>query len=254
MKKLLEIMAQLRDPDSGCPWDVEQDFRSIAPYTIEEAYEVADAIDREDLDDLRDELGDLLLQVVFHSQLASEAGAFGFDDVVAGISDKMVRRHPHVFGAAVFASPDERRRAWDTEKANERRTRQDRDSSVLAGIGHGMPALSRAAKLGRRASSAGFDWPDISGVLDKLIEEAEELAQARRAGDRADMEDEFGDLMFSMVNLARHLQIDAEESLRQANRKFEQRFRRLEQQVAAGSKPLEELTLDELEEIWANIK
>ncbi len=251
MQKLLDIMKALRDPVTGCPWDREQDFRSVAPYTIEEAYEVVDAIDRDDLEDLQGELGDLLLQVVFHAQMASEKGIFDFGDVVNAISDKMVRRHPHVFEDVQYDTPQEQRTAWDEEKARERAARQDDNPSALAGIAHAMPALSRAEKLGRRAAATGFDWADISGVLEKIVEEANELSEA---SSQHDIEEEFGDLLFSMVNLARHLKVDAEESLRRANQKFESRFRRLEQQVLAENKDLKTLSIPELELIWQQIK
>ena len=254
MQKLLDIMEALRDPVTGCPWDREQDFRSVAPYTIEEAYEVADAIDREDLEDLKGELGDLLLQVVFHAQMASEKGIFNFSDVVSAISEKMVRRHPHVFEDVQFDTPQQRRMAWDTEKRRERAARQADDPSALAGIAQAIPALSRAEKLGRRAASAGFDWPDVSGVLEKIIEEANELSEACSQRDQADIEEEFGDLLFSMVNLARHLELDPEESLRRANRKFESRFRRLEDHALAGNRDLKTLSISELELIWQQIK
>ncbi len=254
MEKLLDIMKALRDPLTGCPWDKKQDFRSVAPYTIEEAYEVADAIDREAMEDLKGELGDLLLQVVFHSQMASEKELFDFGDVVDGISEKMRRRHPHVFGSVQFDTPQQRRTAWDAEKTRERAARHDDDPSALAGIALAMPALSRAEKLGRRAASAGFDWADISGVVEKIMEEANELSEARLQRDQADIEEEFGDLLFSLVNLARHLNLDAEESLRLANRKFENRFRRLELRVLAENKDLKTLSISELELIWQQIK
>lgn len=219
-------MARLRDRDTGCPWDIAQNFATIAPYTIEEAYEVADAIERNDLDALKDELGDLLLQVVFHSQMASEQSAFTLQDVVNGICDKMVRRHPHVFGdisAASHEVPDN----WETIKAAERSDNDD--NSALAGVALALPALLRAQKFKKRAARTGFDWPDQSGVRDKIIEELDEVSEATTAEHVAE---EIGDLLFAVVNLARFHQVDAEHALKQANTKFERRFRDME--LSAG--------------------
>lgn len=230
--RLLEIMAQLRDPARGCPWDLQQDFRSIAPHTLEEAYEVADAIERADLDALRDELGDLLFQVVFHAELARELGAFSFDDVVTAISDKLTRRHPHVFGDAIVADAAEQTRAWERLKAAERKARGPGDGA-LADVPAALPALSRARKLGQRASDAGFDWPDAVGPRAKIDEELAELDRATRLGNAAQCEAELGDLLFSVVNLARHLAIDPETALRQANDRFTRRYRHVEQALAA---------------------
>jgi MazG family protein len=250
--RLLGIMARLRDPQRGCPWDVEQDFASIAPYTIEEAYEVADAIDRGDLADLRGELGDLLLQVVFHAQMAHEQGAFDFGDVVQSISDKMVRRHPHVFADTAIGSATEQRAAWDRLKAGEREAAGD--VSVLAGVEQAVPALTRARKLGRRAAGVGFDWPDVDGVIAKVHEELNELLAAHASQDPDAMEDEMGDLLFAAANLARRLEVDPEEALRRANRKFEQRFRALEAEVLAGGRPWDQHTVADLEAIWDRVK
>ena len=250
--KLLEVMRSLRDKEHGCPWDVQQDFASIAPYTIEEAYEVADAIAREDHDALRDELGDLLLQVVFHARMAEEAGLFDFDDVAGTISDKMVRRHPHVFGS------DEEKRAgitdgsWERIKADERKDGDD--DSVMAGIALALPALKRAEKLGKRASRVGFDWEDRQGVRDKIQEELSELEEAVGGRDSDDMDEEFGDLLFAVVNLARHLEIDPEKALTGANRKFERRFREMERAVVGAGKSLKRLSLAELEQEWRAAK
>lgn len=238
MDRLLAIMARLRGPD-GCEWDRDQTWRSIAPYTIEEAYEVADAIDRGDSSDLRDELGDLLLQVVFHSRIAEEAGAFDFDDVVDSVADKMERRHPHIFGDDA-ASP-----GWEAIKAVERQ--EGVDGSALAGIAHALPALMRAEKLQKRAARVGFDWPDASGPRAKIDEELAEVASA--SGDGA-LTDEIGDLLFSVVNYARHLRVDPEAALRGANAKFERRFRKVEH--AAGD--LSTLTLDDMDALWAKAK
>ena len=242
---LTDIMARLRDPDTGCPWDVEQDFASIAPYTIEEAYEVADAIERNDLDALKDELGDLLLQVVFHSQMASELGAFNLQDVVDGICDKMVRRHPHVYGDASVAShavPDN----WETIKATERSG--DEDTSALAGVALALPALLRAQKIQKRAARTGFDWPDKSGARDKIIEELEEVETATSADH---VTEEIGDLLFAVVNFARFHNVDAENALKAASAKFERRFRDME--VSAGDQ-FAGLSLDAKEELWLQAK
>jgi len=250
--RLLDIMARLRDPDCGCPWDVEQDFHSIAPYTVEEAFEVADAIARDDMGELCDELGDLLFQVVYHARMAEEVGAFHFDDVLDAICTKMVRRHPHVFADAEIADAGAQTRAWERHKAAERIERGDHRTSRLDGIPRGMPALARAQKLGRRAAAAGFDWDDIHGVMDKLEEELAELRDARRG--RGDVEDEIGDLLFTIVNLCRHEGIDAEGALRQANVKFEGRFRALEDRVAESGDVLEKMDGDALEGVWQAVK
>lgn len=230
IERLLEIMRGLRDPDGGCPWDKEQSFESIAPYTVEEAYEVADAITRGAMDDLLDELGDLLFQVVFHAQMASEKGLFSFEDVVGAITTKMVRRHPHVFGDSEVGTPEEQTLAWEEHKRLERLDRgQGNASSVLDGVGRGLPALLRAEKLQRRAARTGFDWEQTGELLPVLGAELEELGGAIEQDARSDaVADEFGDLVFSCVNLARHLGIDTETALRRANGKFERRFRRVE--------------------------
>ena len=246
---LLAIMATLRDPLRGCPWDQEQDFGSIAPYTIEEAYEVADAIHRDDLPDLRDELGDLLLQVVFHAQMAKEIGAFDFGDVVSAISEKMVRRHPHVFGAATVETATAQRDAWEGLKAAERE-RRGGDTSAIAGVGQALPALIRAEKLGKRASRVGLDWPDAQGVLDKVREELDELATALTLQEPAAVEEELGDLLLACASLARHCHVDPEQALRQACRKFETRFRRVEKVVLDQGLEWQNLSPDELDGMW----
>jgi len=238
-------MARLRDRDTGCPWDIAQNFATIAPYTIEEAYEVADAIERNDLDALKDELGDLLLQVVFHSQMASEQSAFTLQDVVNAICDKMVRRHPHVFGdisAASHEVPDN----WETIKAAERSDNDD--NSALAGVALALPALLRAQKIQKRAARTGFDWPDQSGARDKIIEELDEVSEATTAEHVAE---EIGDLLFAVVNLARFHQVDAEHALKQANTKFERRFRDME--LSAGD-VFVDLSLEQKEELWQQAK
>jgi len=252
--RLLEIMVRLRNPVSGCPWDLQQDFRSIAPHTLEEAYEVTDAIERGDLESLRDELGDLLFQVAFHAQLASERGAFGFDDVVAAICDKLTRRHPHVFGGVPVADAGEQSRVWERLKAEERKA-QGQGSGVLAGIPVALPALSRARKLGRRAADAGFDWPDASGPRAKIDEELAELdgviVEGRNAGR---LEAELGDLLFSVVNLARHLDVDPETALRRANERFERRYAHLEQALAARGIDPGAAALELLDRLWIDAK
>ena len=245
-------MRALRDPETGCPWDIEQDFGSIAPYTIEEAYEVADAIDRDDWNALRDELGDLLLQVVFHAQMAAEAGLFGFDDVVAGITDKMQRRHPHVFAAETIGTAAEQTAAWDAHKASERQAAGH--DGTLDGVARALPALLRAQKIGKRAAGIGFDWPDMSGVRDKVAEELTELDEAIAAGQQSAVNEEFGDLLFALTNLARHLGIDSEEALRAATDKFSDRFRLLEQELAALDGDWSALTIDALEAHWQRVK
>ena len=241
IRALLAIMARLRDPDGGCPWDLEQDFATIAPYTIEEAYEVADAIDRGDLDDLKDELGDLLLQVVFHARMAEEAGAFAFADVVAAICDKMVRRHPHVFGEAHADDSGEVLRNWDAIKRAERAAKGEADASALAGISRGLPEWLRAVKLQHKAAKVGFDWPGPAPVIAKLHEEIEEVrAEFAAVADDPDdaaardrLEDEIGDVLFVCANLARHARVDVGAALRRANAKFERRFRAMEALAAA---------------------
>jgi MazG family protein len=245
-------MARLRDPESGCPWDVQQTFRTIAPYTIEEAYEVAAAIDRNDLVQLRDELGDLLLQVVFHTRMAEEAGAFNFEAVAAAIVDKMVRRHPHVFGDAEVTSAEAQTQAWESHKAEERE--RAGEQGVLGGISRGLPALLRAQKLGKRAARVGFDWPDAAGARVKVAEELAELEQAQVAADGASIEDEMGDVLFAVANLARKLGVNPEEALRRANSKFERRFAHVEQAVHAAGGDWTAFDLDDLEEFWSRAK
>ena len=247
--RLIGIMAALRDPQTGCPWDIEQDFASIAPYTIEEAHEVADAIQREAWDELPGELGDLLLQVVFHAQMASEAGMFDFADVARAISDKLVARHPHVFGdESRDKSAEQQVRDWEAIKATERAAKAER--GTLDGVALGLPALTRAVKLQNRAARVGFDWPSTDQVLDKLREETAELVAARSAGDPAHLIEEFGDLLFVMANLARHLKIDPEEALRAANAKFIRRFQSIEAALAAGGRRPEQSTLAEMDALW----
>ncbi len=252
--RLLEIMARLRDPQSGCPWDIEQDFASIAPYTIEEAYEVADAIERGAWGELQGELGDLMLQVVYHAQMAEEAGHFAFAQVVEAISDKMIARHPHVFGEETREKSAEQQVAdWEAIKAKERAAKGAQQVSALDGVAPNLPAMTRAIKLQNRAARVGFDWPDTGGVIDKLIEEAGELAEAK--GQDADrIEDEFGDLAFVMVNLARHLGVDPEKALRRTNAKFTRRFEGVEAKLAARGKSPATSDLPEMDALWDEVK
>ena len=262
IQRLLDIMARLRDPDRGCPWDVRQTFATIAPYTVEEAYEVADAIDRGDLDALRDELGDLLLQVVFHARLAQEQGAFAFGDVVEAISDKMVRRHPHVFGDEPVADAEAQTLAWEQHKRREREVAGELDTSALAGIARGLPEWQRAVKLQKRAARVGFDWPGPAPVIAKLHEEIEEVRVefAAREAAPADpavqerLEDEIGDLLFVAANLARHAGVDVGSALRRANHKFEGRFRAMEALAAAEGRELESQSLQAQEAYWQRAK
>ncbi len=255
---LLAIMARLRDPDGGCPWDVEQDFASIAPYTIEEAYEVADAIEQGDMPSLKGELGDLLLQVVFHAQMAAEAGHFDYADVVQAVSEKMVERHPHVFGDASIKDADAQTRAWEDQKSAERALKakaEGREPSVLDDVARGLPALMRAEKLQKRAARVGFDWPSAAPVFDKMSEELGELTEVINAGSDPDrIEDELGDVLFTCVNLARKLGTDPEVALRRTIAKFERRFRVVEAGAKADGTNLRELNLDQLEERWVKAK
>lgn len=251
--RLIGIMAALRDPATGCPWDIEQDFASIAPYTIEEAHEVADAIHRKAWDELPGELGDLLLQVVFHAQMASEAGMFDFADVARAISDKLVARHPHVFGdESRDKSAAQQVRDWEAIKATERAARAER--GALDGVALGLPALTRAIKLQNRAARVGFDWPATDQVLDKLAEETAELVAARDSGDAAHLAEEMGDLLFVVANLARHLNIDPEEALRAANAKFTRRFQSIEAALARDGRRPEESDLAEMDALWEAAK
>jgi MazG family protein len=255
LDRLLAIMARLRDPEHGCPWDRAQDFAAIAPYTIEEAYEVADAIARGDTRALKDELGDLLFQVVFHARMAEEAGMFAFDDVAAAIADKMKRRHPHVFSAAEIASVAAQNEAWEEHKAAERRDRAQETGtaeSVLDGVALALPALLRAVKVQKRAARIGFDWPEARPVFDKIAEEITELgAELEYGAERARVEDEVGDLLFAVANLARKLEIDPETALRRATAKFDGRFRRVE---ALAIERMAGTDLEALEALWQEVK
>jgi MazG family protein len=263
IEQLLQMMAALRDPEKGCPWDKQQDFSSIAPYTIEEAYEVADAIDRNAMNDLCNELGDLLFQVVYHAQMASEKALFDFDDIVAAISQKIESRHPHVFAGEVIGSAGEQTRAWEQHKRRERQA-TGRGTGLLDGISQSIPALARARKLQQRAATVGFDWSEPGAVMEKLQEELQELSSAMLTAGQAEVDndtagntavrEELGDLLFSCVNLARHLLVDAEAALRAANRKFEKRFRYMEARLAENGGNPEQVSLERMETLWQEAK
>ncbi len=265
ISRLIEIMAALRAPKTGCPWDIEQNFSTIAPYTIEEAYEVADAIARGDLDDLRDELGDLLLQVVYHAQMAQEAGDFAFGDVVEAITTKMIRRHPHVFGDEKARSAGMAKGMWEKikaqEKAEKRSARlargldpEDNGKGFLDGVPVALPALTRALKLQEKAARVGFDWSEAAPILDKIEEEIGELREALAKGETAEIKDEFGDMLFAVVNLGRHLKLDSEAALSGTNEKFRSRFHYVERAIDASGSTLEKATLDEMEALWQQAK
>ena len=264
IRRLLDIMARLRDPDGGCPWDLEQSFETIVPYTIEEAYEVADAIENGDMERLQDELGDLLFQVVFYAQMAGGSGGFDSGDVVAGVSDKMIRRHPHVFGDTDVADADTQTIAWESHKAKERESRanaEGRQASVLDDVARGLPALLRAHKLQKRAARVGFDWTEVADVESKIDEEITELRQAVSTAEssqesrcRDAIAEEFGDVLFSLVNYARHLGVEPETAMRDANAKFERRFRDVESEMTAAGRDLRRVSLSEYDKAWERAK
>ena len=257
ISRLLEIMAALRNPDGGCPWDIEQTFESIRHYTIEEAYEVADAIERKDYSDLREELGDLLLQPVFHAQMAGEKGLFDFGDVIYAITEKLIRRHPHVFGEEAARNAGGAKAKWDEVKADERAKKAERKqvaASVLDDVPYALPALARAEKLSKRAASVQFDWPDWRQTLDKVREELDEVAAAAEAGNTANIHEELGDLLFAATNLARKLGVEAESALRDANVKFDRRFRYVEARTTEDGVPLADAGLDRLDGYWNEIR
>lgn len=259
IQTLLDIMARLRDPQTGCPWDIEQDFRSIRHYTIEEAYEVADAIEREDYDHLREELGDLLLQPVYHAQMASEAGLFDIGDVIYSVTDKLIRRHPHVFGTDEKGNATSSEVRWEDIKAAERASKAEKSAdtapaSLLDDVPVGLPPLTRAGKLTKRAARVGFDWPDIGVVLDKCREEFGEIEEAVGANDPAAITEEVGDLLFAIANLARHAGIDAEAALRDANAKFVRRFQYVEARCREDNIPIEDAGLERLDGYWDEIR
>lgn len=255
-QQLLAIIARLRSPEGGCPWDLKQDFYSLIPYTIEEAYEVADAIERNDLNDLRLELGDLLLQVVFHARLAEEQGLFDFEDVAEGIAEKLVRRHPHVFSDVKFKDEAERKKAWEQAKQEERQSKRSNalPDSVLDGVPANLPALVQCEKIQNRAASHGFDWPEVLPVFDKVTEELDEVREAWQSGDQAHIQEEVGDLLLVVVNLARHLKVNPEIALRESTKKFSARFQYIERQVLASQRQLRDCELDELDGLWHEAK
>ncbi|MGZ4958804.1 MAG: nucleoside triphosphate pyrophosphohydrolase [Methylomonas sp.] len=255
-QELLALMARLRDPETGCAWDIKQDFSSLIPYTIEEAYEVADAIERNDYEDLRGELGDLLLQVVFHSRIAEERGLFDFEQVAAAIADKLVSRHPHVFAGMKFDTDEQRQQAWEEAKAQERQKKssEPKPESVLAGVAQSLPALVQCEKIQNRAASHGFDWPVTEPVFDKVREELQEVHEAWQSGDQPHIQEEVGDLLLVVVNLARHLKVNPEIALREATRKFTRRFNYIERQVEGSGRALRECGLAELDGLWREAK
>ncbi len=255
MNKLLDIMAALRNPQSGCPWDIKQTFKSIIPYTLEEAYEVADAIENGNMDELKSELGDLLFQVVFYAQMAKEQGDFDFNDVVDAVSVKLINRHPHVFSSVDCEDEGALNEAWEKSKANERDQQSNsKQALILDGVANALPSLKRAQKLQKRAAREGFDWPTVEPVLAKLEEEIQELREAMLEKDQRHINEETGDVLFSCVNLARHLKVDAEESLRACNQKFEQRFGYIEKKLNNNNKAFKDCSLDELEALWVEAK
>jgi len=255
LQQLLDIMASLRDPQTGCPWDIKQTFETIVPHTLEEAYEVADSIERGQMDELKDELGDLLFQVVFYAQMAKEQKLFEFDDVVKAINDKLIRRHPHVFADEKYTDDTTLNEAWESSKAFERDSRVGTgQASILDGVAHALPALKRSQKIQKRAARAGFDWPNVAPVFEKIQEEIEEVKQAMQNKNQQQIKEEVGDLLFACVNLARHVDVDAEEAMRHGNKKFEKRFNYIEQELASNGKQMDECALDELEEIWQQSK
>src|SRR6201996_4663251 len=253
LQRLLEITARLRDPDGGCPWDKEQTFATVAPYTVEEAYEVADAVERNDITDLKEELGDLLLQVVFHARMAEEQGAFAFDDVATAINDKMIRRHPHVFAEETYGSLAEQKAGWETLKAAERKGK-GRAASLLDDVPVGLPALTRAVKLSKRAAGVGFVWPTVEDVMAKLHEEVGELEAEIAAGDLEKARQEMGDVLFVVANLARTLEVDPEDSLRFTNAKFQRRFQYIEAKLAERGKTPDQSDLAEMDALWDEAK
>lgn len=255
IEKLLEIMSRLRDPEGGCPWDQKQTYETIVPFTLEEAYEVAEAIETGDIEHLKDELGDLLFQVVFYAQIAKEEGRFEFNDVVESICEKMTRRHPHVFGEVDVADEQEVKANWERIKSEERASKAaGKKTGALSGVNEALPGLSRAKKLTKRAADVGFDWPDHHGVLEKISEELDEVKEAIASGDQAHIEEEIGDLFFVVANLARHMKIDPEVSVRKANRKFESRFQQMELIAEKRGQTLGKLSLESLDRLWEQSK
>ena len=253
-QRLLQVMQQLRDPKSGCSWDKKQDFTSLIPYTLEEAYEVVDAIERDDMQDLQGELGDLLFQVVFHSQLAQELGLFDFEQVAGGIADKLTRRHPHVFSDVVYANEAEQKQAWETLKAAERAEKEVENHTILSGVAKNLPALVQCKKIQDRAANHGFDWTEVEPVYDKVLEELDEVKEAWESGDQEHTEEEIGDLLLVAVNLARHMNVDPEQALKKSTQKFTKRFEYIEQKVAQSGREVKKCELSELDALWNEAK
>jgi len=253
-QRLLQVMQQLRDPESGCSWDKKQDFTSLIPYTLEEAYEVVDAIERDDMQDLQGELGDLLFQVVFHSQLAQEQGLFDFEQVAGGIADKLTRRHPHVFSDVAYASEAEQKQAWETLKAAERAEKEAENHTILSGVARNLPALVQCKKIQDRAANHGFDWTEVEPVYDKVLEELDEVKEAWESGDQEHTEEEIGDLLLVAVNLARHMNVDPEQALKKSTQKFTKRFEYIEQKVAQSGREVKKCELSELDALWNEAK
>ncbi|NOQ63917.1 MAG: nucleoside triphosphate pyrophosphohydrolase [Methyloprofundus sp.] len=251
---LLHIMQQLRDPEKGCSWDKKQDFSSLIPYTLEEAYEVVDAIERNDMQDLKAELGDLLFQVVFHAQLAEEQGLFDFEQIAAAVADKLERRHPHVFAGVVYANEAEQKQAWEAFKASERAAKEQENHTILSGVAQNLPALVQCKKIQDRAANHGFDWPDVGPVYDKVLEELDEVKEAWESGDQAHIEEEIGDLLLVAVNLARHMQVNPEQALKKSTQKFTRRFEYIEEKVKQSAREVKQCELAELDDLWNEAK
>lgn len=253
-QRLLHVMQQLRDPESGCSWDKKQNFTSLIPYTLEEAYEVVDAIERDDMQDLQSELGDLLFQVVFHSQLAEEQGLFDFEQVAGGIADKLTRRHPHVFSDVVYANEVEQKQAWEILKAAERAEKEAENHTILSGVAKNLPALVQCKKIQDRAANHGFDWVEVEPVYDKVLEELDEVKEAWESGDQGHIEEEIGDLLLVVVNLARHMNVDPEQALKKSTQKFTKRFQYIEQKVEQSGREVRKCELSELDALWNEAK
>lgn len=254
LQRLLQVMEQLRDPETGCSWDKKQDFTSLIPYTLEEAYEVVDAIERDDMQDLKAELGDLLFQVVFHSRLAEEQGLFDFDQVAESVADKLVRRHPHVFADVVYANEAEQKQAWETLKASERKVKEAQNHTILSGVAKNLPALVQCQKIQDRAANHGFDWSEIEPVYEKVLEELDEVKEAWLSGDQQHIEEEIGDLLLISVNLARHMQVNPEQALKKSTEKFTRRFEYIEQKVTQSGREVNRCDLAELDSLWNEAK
>lgn len=253
-QRLLQVMGQLRDSETGCSWDKKQNFTSLIPYTLEEAYEVVDAIERDDMQDLKAELGDLLFQVVFHSQIAEEQGLFDFEQVAESAADKLVRRHPHVFSDVVYANEAEQKNAWEAFKASEREEKEAENHTILSGVAKNLPALVQCKKIQDRAANHGFDWPDVEPVYEKVLEELDEVKEAWESGDQQHIEEEIGDLLLVAVNLARHMHVNPEQALKKSTQKFTRRFEYIEQKVALSGREVNKCELAELDSLWNEAK